>query len=354
MKHLYISSTWVNGLLKGFAALGLDLNVIIKDLPGFEQCQFQEDQRVELSTARQLWHRATQISKDPLLGYTLGLSQDYRVIGVLAPVLWHSPTVQEALNNIIRFQKLISDSGSYRATYIRDAESNLIYLDYEYVPVYNIVPVNPQQVLAVVTGTIGIIQAISNNCVSPISLRVPGQLPTKTLSKHFNCTVTSGAENFIIRFPCTHLKEKLKGHDPHLYEINRTYADELLRANNEGQTLIDTVKDLIRQLGYRAATLDDIDEKIGIQPRSLQRHLSEQGTSFRLLKEEVLKEQAVKMLVFEKIDIETITQLLGYSEPSAFHRAFKGWFGKTPQQWALLGDNSVLLHPVKSERRIVE
>ncbi len=333
MRHLYISSTWVNGLLKGFAALGLDLNTIVENLPGFEQCQFQEDQRVELSTARELWHRATQISKDPLLGYTLGLRQDYRVIGVLAPVLWHSPTVYEALNNIIRFQNLISDSGAYKATYLRDKESDVTYLDYEYIPVYNIVPVNPQQVLAVITGTISIIQAISSNNVSPISLRVPGKLPTKILARHFNCTVTSGATNFTIRFPCTHLKEKLSGHDPHLYEINRAYAEELLRANNEGQTLIDTVKDLIKQLGYRSATLNDIDEIIGVQPRSLQRHLSEQGTSFRLLKEEVLKEQAVKMLVFKKIDIETITHQLGYSEPSAFHRAFKGWFGKTPQQW---------------------
>ena len=186
MEHLYISSTWVNGLLKGFATLGLDLNVIIKDLPGFEQYQFRADQRVELSTARQLWHRATQISKDPLLGYTLGLSQDYRVIGVLAPVLWHSPTVQEALNNIIRFQKLISDSGTYKATYIQDAESKETYLDYEYVPVDNIVPVNPQQVLAVVTGTIGIIQAISNNRVSPIRLPVLDQLPTKNIHKKYN------------------------------------------------------------------------------------------------------------------------------------------------------------------------
>ncbi len=334
MKHLYISSTWVNGLLKGFAALGLDLNTIVKGLPGFEQCQFQEDQRVELSAARELWHRATQISDDPLLGYTLGLSQNYRVIGVLAPVLWHSPTVLEALNNIIRFQKLVSDSGTYKATYVQDAESNVTFLDYEYVPVYNMVPVNPQQVLAVVTGTIGIIQAISNNKVSPVRLTVPDKLQTKTLAKNFNCNVTSGAVNFTIRFTCTHIKEKLSGQDAHLYEINKAYAEELLRATNEGQTLIDTVKGLIAQLGYRAATLNNIEEELGVQSRSMQRHLSEQGTSFRLLKEEVLKEQAAKMLIFEKIDIEAITHALGYSEPSAFHRAFKGWFGKTPQQWA--------------------
>jgi len=334
MKHLYISSTWVNGLLKGFSALGLSINEIVEDLPGFEQCQFQENQRVELSTARQLWHRATLMSKDPLLGYTLGLRQDYRVIGVLAPILWHSATVLDALNNIIRYQKLVSDSGTYKATYVQDAKSNVAYLDYEYEPVYNMVPVNPQQVLAVVTGTISIIQAISNNRVSPVSLSVPGELETKALAKNFNCTVISGARNFTIRFPYTHLNEKLSGYDPHLYEINRAYAEELLHANNEGQTLIDTVKSLIGQLGYRAATLNDIDKEIGVQSRSLQRHLSEQGTSFRLLKEEVLKEQAVKMLVFEKVGIETITQRLGYSEPSAFHRAFKGWFGKTPQQWA--------------------
>jgi AraC-like DNA-binding protein len=60
------------------------------------------------------------------------------------------------------------------------------------------------------------------------------------------------------------------------------------------------------------------------------------GTSFRQLKEEVLKEFSTSLLLNDKIAIESLAEHLGYSEPSAFHRAFKSWFGVTPRQFCRL------------------
>jgi len=354
MKHLSIGSEWINAILRAFANSGLDINAITHELPGFDHTQFQSGQRLELSAARQMWHRAAQLSQDPLLGVKIGLSQDYRAVGVLAPVLWHSPTVREALNNIVRFQKLISESGVYHASEHHDenmsvnaapnssANSSVTsgtnsaahYIDYEYVPAANIVPVNPHQVLAVVTGTLGIIAGISNLQVLPLQLQVPNTLNTKVIAKQLGCEVITSSSNLILRFPCEHIDDELEGRDPHLYEINKAYAEQLLRSKNEGEVLIDTVKNIIAKCGYGASSMDDVQASLGIHKRALQRHLSEQGTSFRLLKEEVLKEQCVKKLMLEKQDIESIAQTLGYSEPSAFHRAFKAWFGVTPKQFS--------------------
>ena len=116
MQHLTITKQWISSLLHAFVEQGLDLSVITQGLKTFKDGEVMEDARIELSDARIMWHRAVAQSNDPLLGFKVGLAQDYRAVGVLAPIIWHSPTVREALQNIQRFQKLISESGQYQAT----------------------------------------------------------------------------------------------------------------------------------------------------------------------------------------------------------------------------------------------
>jgi len=50
----------------------------------------------------------------------------------------------------------------------------------------------------------------------------------------------------------------------------------------------------------------------------------------------VLKERAASLLLVQQMEIETVAVQLGYSEPSAFHRAFKTWFGVTPKQFCAI------------------
>jgi AraC-like DNA-binding protein len=76
-----------------------------------------------------------------------------------------------------------------------------------------------------------------------------------------------------------------------------------------------------------------VGSKLGLHKRSLQRQLTEQGTSYRQIKENVLKEHSLSLLLREGLDINSVAQQLGYSEPSAFHSAFKIWFGMSPKQF---------------------
>ncbi len=340
MKHLYIESGWVNSLVKSFTRLGLDANKLTCDLPGFERCQFVIGQRIEVSVARKLWHRATDMIDDPLLGLRVGLSLDYRSIGALMPIVWHSPSARVALNNILRFQKLISESGIYKLTE-QDGEFDEKsssrcdngYIKCEYVAAQNIVPLNPHQALSVIVGMIGIIEGISSNRVKVNHLSLPPSLNAKLISAHLGCKVISMKGNLSVCFATKYLDEPFAGCDEHLYELNKSFAEEVLRSKNESIALIDSVKCLIEQCGFAAASIEAVESQLGMHKRTLQRNLSEQGTSYRQLKEEVLKEQAVNQLVRQKFEVETIAQNLGYSEPSAFHRAFKTWFGVSPKKF---------------------
>ena len=331
MKYKYIEAQWINALMRAFENYGLNTQHITEGLAGFEHGQMIVGTRLEVSAAREIWHRADKLAQDPLLGLKIGSSQDYRAIGVLAPILWHSPSVRIALNNIATFQTLISESGSFLLTEIQESEGSKIQCEYVAVP--NMVPVNGHQVLAVLIGTMGIIQAISNKKTKVKQLYLPPSLNGELISLSLGCQVKNREGNLVICFSTEQFDQPLLGCDKHLYHINLAYAEELLRSKRASLALIDSIKSIIEQYGFSTATIDDAVTHLGLNKRTLQRNLMQQGTSFRKLKEEVLKEWAVKMLVRQRFEIDEIAQRLGYSEPSAFHRAFKTWFSSTPKHF---------------------
>ncbi|MGA9526123.1 MAG: helix-turn-helix transcriptional regulator, partial [Myxococcaceae bacterium] len=77
-------------------------------------------------------------------------------------------------------------------------------------------------------------------------------------------------------------------------------------------------------------TLEAIASQLAITPRTLQRRLKEHGTTYQLLLEELRRELALRYLRDHGLEISEVAFLLGFSEPSAFHRAFRRWTGTTP------------------------
>jgi AraC-like DNA-binding protein len=85
-----------------------------------------------------------------------------------------------------------------------------------------------------------------------------------------------------------------------------------------------------------AAGLPDMEvvaRELGLSVRSLRRHLDEEGTSFRELTQEALYETACTMLRNPNITLQNISHTLGFSDASAFHRAFRRWSELTPAEY---------------------
>jgi AraC-like DNA-binding protein len=90
---------------------------------------------------------------------------------------------------------------------------------------------------------------------------------------------------------------------------------------------------LVESLGRTAVTPDTMAESLGTTRRTLSRHLAAEGTSFRELHDDVRSEFARVMLGDRSSSVADVAFFLDYSEPAAFHRAFRRWTGKTPGQF---------------------
>lgn len=93
------------------------------------------------------------------------------------------------------------------------------------------------------------------------------------------------------------------------------------------------VRNLLAAALPRALTLDDIAAELLLSPRTLHRRLHEEGTNLRAIKDALRRDLALARLEKSDQPISQIAADLGYSEPSAFFRAFQSWTGVAPTRY---------------------
>lgn len=77
----------------------------------------------------------------------------------------------------------------------------------------------------------------------------------------------------------------------------------------------------------------ELAERLALSPQTLRRRLAAEGTSFQQIRDQMRRDHAIAALAQGGTPIDQISEQLGFSEPSAFHRAFKRWTGSTPRAY---------------------
>jgi AraC-like DNA-binding protein len=151
----------------------------------------------------------------------------------------------------------------------------------------------------------------------------------------FGAPQVYGAERPGIVFDASLLRAPLMRDERELDEfIARSPAGLLARIEDRAATT-DQVRRLVEQ-GLRQASHPDGDEiarRLAISPQTLRRKLAAEETSLRHIRETVLRDAAVTALVDGTESLGEISQRLGFSEPSAFTRAFRRWTGSPPSAY---------------------
>lgn len=83
----------------------------------------------------------------------------------------------------------------------------------------------------------------------------------------------------------------------------------------------------------RALGLEEAARELHLSPRTLHRRLLDEGTSFRAIRDALRRDLATARLARPGESVAKVAAELGYSEPSAFFRAFQGWTGEAPSAW---------------------
>lgn len=329
MDPRHINNLWVNGLLQVFSDLGLDVAELSRGMKGIEGGRLAAGGQLELVEARTLWHRAVAVSQRSLLGIEVGMRLSPRSTGLLFPLLLHCPTVRTGLELLVRYQALISENGSFRL----NESASTTGIVCEYIPAHSSVAIHPQHALSVITATLKSLSLISPGRSRARCLRLPAGIDAEAIVGLLQCPVESAGDRYFMELDGEGLDSLIVGRDEHLYQLLLGYADGLSRAQRAGQGFLDYIKSHMDSDRLVQTDIEAIALAVGMKKRTLQRHLDEQGTSFRKLKEGLLKEKVLELLVAKRLPVAEIAEVLGYADVSTFHRAFKTWFDVTPRQF---------------------
>lgn len=119
--------------------------------------------------------------------------------------------------------------------------------------------------------------------------------------------------------------------DPLLLPILEEHLEKRTEAAGRVGADLDRVRCAVKQLlQQREPTASQTAQLLHMSPRTLQRRLLLQGTSVKRLVEEVRRELALQHVQGSSMPLAEIAFVLGFSDVSAFHRAFKRWTGQTP------------------------
>ncbi len=146
----------------------------------------------------------------------------------------------------------------------------------------------------------------------------------------FGSDVRFGERQTEILFGRAALDAPLPTADPNLLELLVPSAEEKRVARTRHLPLTDQVRRTLGAApGDESARVGAVARRLGLTARSLQRRLRDEGTTFAGVREGLRQELAERYLA-QGLSCAEISFLLGFSEPSAFFRAFKRWTGVTP------------------------
>lgn len=132
-----------------------------------------------------------------------------------------------------------------------------------------------------------------------------------------------------LNLPLVHTEESVK-------EFLRTapYQLMVMPAEKPGTGLVSQVRSLIGQdFSQGFPGFERISRALNMSEPTLRRRLKREGTSFQQLKDDCRRDAAIAYLSRPDLSINAVAALMGFTDPSAFHRSFKKWTGMPPGQY---------------------
>jgi AraC-like DNA-binding protein len=154
------------------------------------------------------------------------------------------------------------------------------------------------------------------------------------LEGYYGCPVKYRAPRNQLVFRASDLELPFGTHNEELLAMLSPQFEARLEKEKEEESILDQVKWILKRLlsGSRP-DLAMVAKELGMGERTLQRRITDEGTSFRELLNTTRHELVKEYLSNSSVEITETAFLLGYEDPTSFYRAFRSWEGTTPAEW---------------------
>ena len=288
------------------------------------------DSRMPFAQLVVLYEKAAALTGDENFGLHIGESVDLSSFDVVGYCALNSSTLGAAFARVARYHSIWTD-GALFTLETADDTSAIVYRYSD--PSILEHRQDSEMTLATVTT---LCRNIATPDFTPAAVEFQHAAPAD-LTEHerlFNCPVKFGAPTNRLSFPSNFLSLPIAKADASLCALLDRHAEELLAKYPPRDSLIDQVRNVIaNEFRGGEPSLERIADRLGLTARTLQRKLQELGTSYNDVLDQMRRQLAERYMREPQMAICEVAYLLGFSESSSFHRAFKRWTGVTPKEF---------------------
>jgi AraC-like DNA-binding protein len=325
-----ISATAAIGLIDAIKKGGTDPDALLSSM-GLDRSGVSDPHGFIASAAfARLLEAGARATTDDCFGLHLGEHYQPRNVGPLAYVVLNSPTFEAAIANIGRYLHVLNGAAQVSLTidgpraYIRH---DLVGLGSEAFRQQH------EYGLAVVLNTI---RLMAGSQWAPAEVQFAHTAPrdVSEYARVFCAPVVFGCQANALVVEAEFLDRHVPAADDRLYQILRRYLDRAVQEMPREDGLLAKVRRVVGEsLREGEPKLAPVAQAVSLTPHTLQRRLRDHGLDFNRLVNDTRRRLSLDYLRNPEHTFREVAYLLGYSEVSAFNRAFKRWTGATPSEY---------------------
>lgn len=275
-----------------------------------------------------LWRALEELTADPGLGIKLVAAADTAMHPPSTLAAFHARDYRDGLFRIARFKRLCTPEQ------LHFAEENGEFL----ITSQWIYATEPEPAIAADVSFAFLIELGRRGTgqhLAPIRVEFARSDPGDDFHRaFFGCPIRYGAPRNALVLKSADLERPFPGHNPELLEILTPALASALGELQARSMVREQVKVVLKRcLASGRPDLSDVARDLGMSERTLQRRITDEGTTFRDLLVEARQELGRQLLSDPSAEIDEVAYLLGYQDTSSFYRAFRDWEGVTPNRW---------------------
>ncbi len=291
------------------------------------------DSWLSLMDFLRLFQTGMDLLQDENFGLHVGQHIKPGYYGVQGYAVISSANGREALVRAQRYYRLVSGVGQMD---IEEREDEVVLLW------RSNLPGNPypgrQQAEMVITAWVSLARWAAGLDLAPswVSFRHPAPADSQEQQAVFRCPLIFAAQEYALGFPKALLDVPFLQADPAIQQIMDATAERRLAELDKSEEplwLSECRRAVARALTQGTPLLEDVAPGLGMTPRELRGRLAALDTSFKALLDETRRTLALSLMQDASMSLVDVSFLLGFSEQSAFQRAFKRWTGRSPGQY---------------------